>query len=65
MAAMFFAHMTDKSRFKLKGNWLSPEVTKDEFDAFLTCAIIAREDLVGNTIAIGDPDEGLMILPRK
>jgi len=51
-------------RFKLKGNWLSPEVTKDELDA-LTCAIIAREDLVGNTIAIGDPEEGLMILPRK
>jgi predicted nuclease with RNAse H fold len=51
-------------RFKLKGNWLSPGVTKDELDA-LTCAIIAREDLVGNTIAIGDPEEGLMVLPRK
>jgi len=44
-------------RFKLKGKWLSPEVSKDELDA-LTCAIIVREDLVGNTIAIGDPDEG-------
>ena len=44
-------------RFKLKGNWLRLEVTKDEHDA-LTCAIIAREDLVGGTIAIGDPDEG-------
>jgi predicted nuclease with RNAse H fold len=51
-------------RFKLKGNWLSPGVTKDELDA-LTCAIIAREDLRGNTITIGDPEEGLMILPRK
>jgi predicted nuclease with RNAse H fold len=51
-------------RFKLKGNWLSPGVTKDELDA-LTCAIIAREDLRGNTIAIGDPEEGLMVLPRK
>ena len=51
-------------RFKLIGNWLGPEVTKDELDA-LTCAIVAREDLGGNTKAIGDPEEGLTILPRK
>ncbi len=50
-------------RFKLKGNWARPEVTKDELDA-LTCAIVAREDLAGNTISIGDPEEGMMILPR-
>ena len=62
--AGFSPRMTDKSRFKLNGNWLSPEVTKDELDA-LTCAIVAREDLGGNTIAIGDPEEGLMVLPRK
>jgi predicted nuclease with RNAse H fold len=51
-------------RFKLIGNWLNPGVTKDELDA-LTCAIVAKENLGGNTIAIGDPEEGLMILPRK
>jgi predicted nuclease with RNAse H fold len=50
-------------RFKLKGNWERPEVTKDELDA-LTCAIVAKEDLAGKTIAIGDPEEGLMILPK-
>ena len=51
-------------RFKLRGNWLRPKVTKDELDA-LTCAIVAREDLKGNAVAIGDPEEGLMILPRN
>jgi len=51
-------------RFKVAGNWLSPRDTKDELDA-LTCALVAREDLKGNTIVIGDPEEGLMILPRK
>jgi predicted nuclease with RNAse H fold len=51
-------------RFKLQGNWLRPEVTKDELDA-LTCALVAREELRGNTMAIGDPEEGLMILPKK
>ncbi len=50
-------------RFKLKGNWERPGVTKDELDA-LTCAVVAREELAGNTIAIGDPEEGLMILPK-
>lgn len=51
-------------RFKLQGNWSRPEVTKDELDA-LTCALVARENLRGNTITIGDPEEGLMILPNK
>jgi predicted nuclease with RNAse H fold len=50
-------------RFKLKGNWLGPEVTKDELDA-LTCALVAREDLRGRAFPIGDPEEGLMILPQ-
>ncbi len=51
-------------RFKLQGNWKRPGTTRDELDA-LTCAIVARDDLAGNTIAIGDPEEGLMTLPRK
>lgn len=51
-------------RFKLRGNWSRRGVTKDELDA-LTCALVAREDLRGNTVTIGDPEEGLMILPNR
>jgi predicted nuclease with RNAse H fold len=50
-------------RFKIGGNWIRPGVTRDELDA-LTCALVARGYLKGETIAIGDPLEGLMILPR-
>ena len=50
-------------RFKVGGNWESPEITKDELDA-LTCALVAREYLKGKTMAIGDPAEGLMVLPK-
>jgi predicted nuclease with RNAse H fold len=50
-------------RFRLRGNWLRETVTKDELDA-LTCALVAREDLRGKALIIGDPEEGLMILPR-
>jgi predicted nuclease with RNAse H fold len=50
-------------RFKVGGNWLGPKVTKDELDA-LTCALVAREDLRGTALSIGDPEEGLMILPQ-
>ena len=50
-------------RFKVGGNWESPEITKDELDA-LTCALVAREYLRGKTMAIGDPAEGLMVLPK-
>jgi predicted nuclease with RNAse H fold len=49
-------------RLGIKGAWLDSNVTKDELDA-LTCALVAREELRGNTIAIGDPEEGVMILP--
>jgi predicted nuclease with RNAse H fold len=50
-------------RFGTGGNWLRHEVTKDELDA-LTCALVAKGYLKGETIAIGDPQEGLMILPQ-
>jgi predicted RNase H-like nuclease len=50
-------------RFKLRGNWSRPDVTKDELDA-LTCALVAREERRGNAMVIGDPEEGVMILPR-
>ncbi|NWF55900.1 MAG: DUF429 domain-containing protein [Syntrophaceae bacterium] len=49
-------------RFKVGGNWHTPQVTKDELDA-LTCALVAAEYLRGKTRAIGDPEEGLMVLP--
>jgi predicted nuclease with RNAse H fold len=52
------------ARFKVKGNWQRPEVTKDELDA-LTCALVARDYLRGKTMSIGDPAEGLMVLPRQ
>ncbi len=52
------------SRFKVGGNWEGGEVTKDELDA-LTCALVAREYLRGKTMVIGDPEEGLMVLPRR
>jgi predicted RNase H-like nuclease len=45
------------------GNWQRSEVTKDELDA-LTCALVAREYLRGKTMMIGDPEEGLMVLPK-
>ncbi len=51
-------------RFKVQGNWSKSGVTNDELDA-LTCALVAREHMRRNTIIIGDPAEGLMILPKK
>ncbi len=51
-------------RFKVQGNWSKPGVTNDELDA-LTCALVAREHMRRNTITTGDPEEGLMILPKK
>jgi len=51
-------------QFRLSGNWSRPGVTKDELDA-LTCAIVAREEHRGKAMAIGDPEEGLMILPNQ
>ena len=51
-------------RFKVQGNWLDPGISKHELDA-LTCALTAREDLRGNSITLGDAEEGLMILPKK
>ena len=51
-------------RFKVKGNWQNPEVTRDELDA-LTCALVARDFLRGDTMTLGDPQEGVMVLPKK
>ena len=51
-------------QFRLSGNWSRPGVTKDELDA-VTCALVAREESRGKAMVIGDPEEGLMVLPRK
>ncbi len=51
-------------RFGIKGNWLESQVTAHELDA-LTCAIVARDYIKRKAMAIGDPEEGLMILPKK
>jgi predicted nuclease with RNAse H fold len=50
-------------KFQIGGNWLRPGVTKDELDA-LTCALVAGDYLMEKTTSIGDPAEGLMILPK-
>ncbi len=50
-------------RFGIKGNWLESQVTTHELDA-LTCVIVARDYIKGKAMAIGDPEEGLMILPK-
>ena len=47
-----------------EGKSQNPEVTRDELDA-LTCALVARDYLRGDTMTIGDPQEGLMVLPKK
>jgi len=40
------------------------DLTHDELDA-VTCALVGRVFLDGDFLAIGRPDEGLMILPSK
>jgi uncharacterized protein len=48
--------------FGVRGGIKKKEITGDELDA-VTCAILGKMYLDGNTQAIGDPDEGVMILP--
>jgi predicted nuclease with RNAse H fold len=47
---------------RVKGG-LRETVTEHELDA-VTCALVGRMYLEGNYIALGDPEEVLMILPR-
>ncbi len=49
--------------YGITGDVSKEEITDDELDA-VTSAIVGRLYLEGNYLAIGDPDEGLMILPR-
>jgi predicted nuclease with RNAse H fold len=45
------------------GDVLERELTGDELDA-INCALVARDYASGSYLAIGDPSEILMILPR-
>jgi hypothetical protein len=47
---------------RVKGG-LREAVTEHELDA-VTCALVGRMYLEGNYIALGDPEEVLMILPK-
>lgn len=54
-----------KSLIKMgfKGDVENKNITGDELDA-ITCAIAGKAYLEGNYIAIGDPEEIMMILPK-
>jgi predicted nuclease with RNAse H fold len=46
-----------------KGDITNRELTGDELDA-INCALVAKEYAEGSYLAIGDPSEIMMILPR-
>ncbi len=48
--------------YGVEGEVQKKEITNDELDA-ITSAIVGKMFLEGNYRAIGDPEEGLMILP--
>jgi predicted nuclease with RNAse H fold len=50
-------------RIGCKGDITARDLTGDELDA-INCALVAREYAHGSYLAIGDPSEILMILPR-
>src|SRR5215831_12969844 len=50
-------------RYGCAGDVTKPGVTHHELDA-VTCSLVGKLVLDGNYLAIGDPDEGLMYLPR-
>ena len=51
-------------KFGFKGDVEKREITDDELDA-ITSALIGKLFLENNYLAIGDPEEGLIILPKK
>ncbi len=51
-------------RYGITGDLLQKELSGDELDA-ITCALVGKLFLEGNYLAIGDPEEGLMILPQR
>jgi len=46
-----------------KGDVTTRELTGDELDA-ISCALVAKEYANGSYVAIGDPSEIIMILPK-
>ncbi len=50
-------------RYGVGGQITGEKLTGDELDA-ITCAVVGKIFLEGSHLAIGDPEEGLMILPR-
>jgi uncharacterized protein len=48
----------------IAGDLRRPDLTHDELDG-VTCAVVGRSFLRGDFVAIGDPGEGLMVLPSK
>ncbi|MEM3061031.1 MAG: DUF429 domain-containing protein, partial [Candidatus Bathyarchaeia archaeon] len=51
-------------KFGIRGDVLNAKITDHELDA-ITSALVGKMFLEGNFIAIGDPSEVMMILPRK
>jgi predicted nuclease with RNAse H fold len=49
-------------RLGLRGDLRRPDLTHDELDA-ATIAWVGREHLQGRSLVIGDPTEGVMVLP--
>jgi predicted nuclease with RNAse H fold len=47
----------------LRGDLARRAITHDELDA-VTIAWVGREHRFGRTLVLGDPTEGLMVLPR-
>ncbi len=48
--------------FGLDGDIKQRKISSHELDA-ITCALVAQEHLAGFSLVLGDPDEGLMVLP--
>ena len=51
-------------RLGCTGDVMVRELTGDELDA-VSCALVAKEYRQGNYLAIGNPSEIMMILPKK
>ena len=49
--------------YGVKGDINKDEITHDELDS-ITSALVGKMFLEENYLAIGDPEEGLMILPK-
>jgi predicted nuclease with RNAse H fold len=48
--------------FGLNGDIKRRKISSHELDA-ITCALVAQEHSSGSSLVLGDPNEGLMVLP--